>query len=196
MWWGGPRTPTRWRGCGRRTTRSRRAQPVRLAKRTSNLFRPGRRVDAPGLDVSGLDGVISSTSTPTARHRRRAGHVHLRGPRRRDAAARADPARRAAAARRSPSAARSPGSASSRRRSATGCRTSRCWRWTSSPATASVVTAPRPATDLFDAFPNSYGSPRLRHPAADRARAGAGRTSTLRHVRFDDLDALAKTDRR
>jgi FAD/FMN-containing dehydrogenase len=34
-------------------------QPVRLAKRTSNLFRPRARVDAPGLDVSGLDGVIS-----------------------------------------------------------------------------------------------------------------------------------------
>ncbi len=33
-------------------------QPVRLAKRTSNLFRP-RAAAASGLDVSGLDGVIS-----------------------------------------------------------------------------------------------------------------------------------------
>jgi FAD/FMN-containing dehydrogenase len=33
--------------------------PVRLAKKTSNLFRPRARVDTPGLDVSGLDGVIS-----------------------------------------------------------------------------------------------------------------------------------------
>lgn len=33
--------------------------PVRLAKRTSNLFRPRAATDAPGLDVSGLDGVIS-----------------------------------------------------------------------------------------------------------------------------------------
>jgi FAD/FMN-containing dehydrogenase len=32
--------------------------PVRLAKKTSNLFRPRTRNDAPGLDVSGLDGVI------------------------------------------------------------------------------------------------------------------------------------------
>ena len=32
--------------------------PVRLAKRTSNLFRARARTDAPGLDVSGLDGVI------------------------------------------------------------------------------------------------------------------------------------------
>ena len=32
--------------------------PVRLAKKTSNLFRPRSAVDAPGLDVSGLTGVI------------------------------------------------------------------------------------------------------------------------------------------
>ena len=33
--------------------------PVRLAKRTSNLFRPRAATTAPGLDVSGLDGVIA-----------------------------------------------------------------------------------------------------------------------------------------
>ncbi len=33
--------------------------PVRLAKRTSNLFRPRGRPTTPGLDVSGLSGVIS-----------------------------------------------------------------------------------------------------------------------------------------
>ncbi|MCX6406521.1 MAG: FAD-binding oxidoreductase [Propionibacteriales bacterium] len=33
--------------------------PVRLAKRTSNLFRPRAATDAPGLDVSGLDGVVA-----------------------------------------------------------------------------------------------------------------------------------------
>ncbi|QIX27348.1 FAD-binding oxidoreductase [Nocardioides sp. JQ2195] len=32
--------------------------PIRLAKRTSNLFRPRSAAGAPGLDVSGLDGVI------------------------------------------------------------------------------------------------------------------------------------------
>ncbi len=32
--------------------------PVRLAKRTSNLFRTRRRSTTPGLDVSGFDGVI------------------------------------------------------------------------------------------------------------------------------------------
>ncbi|KRF15444.1 FAD-linked oxidase [Nocardioides sp. Soil797] len=34
------------------------AGSVRLAKRTSNLFRPRSANEAPGLDVSGLDGVI------------------------------------------------------------------------------------------------------------------------------------------
>ena len=38
--------------------------PVRLAKRTSNLFRPRSSTDAPGLDVSGLDGVIAVTVDP------------------------------------------------------------------------------------------------------------------------------------
>ena len=33
--------------------------PVRLGKRTSNLFRPRARHDAPGLDVSGLGGVVA-----------------------------------------------------------------------------------------------------------------------------------------
>jgi FAD/FMN-containing dehydrogenase len=34
-------------------------QPVRLAKRTSNLFRPREGLDVPGLDVSELDHVLS-----------------------------------------------------------------------------------------------------------------------------------------
>ena len=33
--------------------------PIRLAKKTSNLFRPRAGNDQPGLDVSGLDGVIA-----------------------------------------------------------------------------------------------------------------------------------------
>lgn len=36
-----------------------RDQPVRLAKRTSNLFRQRAQSNAPGLDVGGLGGVIS-----------------------------------------------------------------------------------------------------------------------------------------
>ncbi|MGE5762641.1 MAG: FAD-binding protein, partial [Mycobacterium leprae] len=33
--------------------------PVRLAKRTSNVFRPRQRTAAPGLDVAMFDGVLS-----------------------------------------------------------------------------------------------------------------------------------------
>ena len=32
--------------------------PIRLAKRTSNLFRPRDAVSAPGLDVAAFDGVL------------------------------------------------------------------------------------------------------------------------------------------
>jgi len=38
-------------------------EPVRLAKRTSNLFRPRSAPRAPGLDVSGLNGVLSVDPT-------------------------------------------------------------------------------------------------------------------------------------
>lgn len=42
-------------------------QPVRLAKRTSNLFRPRVNIDVPGLDVSALDDVIAiDTQSGTA----------------------------------------------------------------------------------------------------------------------------------
>ncbi|EFQ83264.1 FAD binding domain protein [Aeromicrobium marinum DSM 15272] len=42
-------------------------EPVRLAKRTSNLFRPRAATGAPGLDVSGLTGVIAvDTDAATA----------------------------------------------------------------------------------------------------------------------------------
>ena len=42
-------------------------EPVRLSKPTSNLFRPRNRVDQPGLDVSGLRGVMAvDTEAQTA----------------------------------------------------------------------------------------------------------------------------------
>ena len=86
---------------------------------------------------------------------------------------------------------RSPASASSPRRSATACRTSRCSRWTSSPATAR--SSPRgPGDALFDAFPNSYGT--LGYAIRLRIELEpAPAYVALRHVRFADLDALAKT---
>ena len=45
-------------------------EPVRLAKRTSNLFRPRQGSSSPGLDVTGLDAVSPSTRSrapPTCR---------------------------------------------------------------------------------------------------------------------------------
>ena len=46
-------------GCCSSTPTIPAGAPVRLAKRTSNLFRPRERNAAPGLDVSGLDSVLS-----------------------------------------------------------------------------------------------------------------------------------------
>ncbi len=85
---------------------------------------------------------------------------------------------------------RSPGSASSRRRSATACRTSRCWRWTSSPAPATWSPHRRDQhADLFRAFPNSYGtlgySVRLKIELEPVKPFVA-----LRHLRFHSLDDL------
>ena len=192
MWWGGPRTPKRWPGCRRRTTRSRRARPSGWPSAPRTCSAPGPGSDAPGLDVSGLAGVIAVDVAPGRHgHRRRAGHVHLRGPRRRHAAARLHPATSSRSCAASPSVARSPVSASSRRRSATGCRTSRCSRWTCSPAPARSSRT-TPGEDLFDAFPNSYGS--LGYATRLRIRLEQVPAYVdLRHLRFDDLDALAKT---
>ena len=54
-----------------------------------------------------------------------------------------------------------------------------------------VVTT-RPGDDLFDAFPNSYGS--LGYATRLRIELEpAPAYVDLRHLRFDDLDALAKT---
>ena len=129
--------------------------PVRLAKRTSNLFRPRARNAAPGLDVSGLDGVIEVDAeqrtadvqgmctyedlvdatlphgliplvVPAAAH----DHPRRRGDRARH---RVDQLPQRAAAR-------------------VGARDGRVHR------RRRGRDAPGPGEDLFDAFPNSYGS--------------------------------------
>ena len=61
---------------------------VRLAKRTSNLFRPRPRRGGPGLDVKAFDGVIEVDAQRP--HRRRAGYDHLRASGRRHPGPRAD----------------------------------------------------------------------------------------------------------
>ena len=168
--------------------------PVRLAKRTSNLFRPrdaiavarARRLRPRRRDQRRRRGA----------HRRRAGHVHLRGPRRRDPAPRADPDGRA------PAAHDHPGRRGHRPRHRVdlvpqrAARTSRCWRWTCSPAPARCITCTpdNEHADLFATFPNSYGSlgyaTRLRielEPVASHV--------ALRHVRFTDTACPAGRDR-
>ena len=53
-------------------------EPVRLAKQTSNLFRPRSRTASPGLDVSGLDGVIEvDEATATAQVQGMCTYEHL-----------------------------------------------------------------------------------------------------------------------
>ena len=150
----------------------RRPAPVRLAKKTSNLFRPRAATDAPG----------PRRLRPRRRDRRST-------PRRSTAdvqgmctyedlvdatlPARPDPATSSRSCARSRSAARSPASASSRPASATACRTSRCSRWTSSPAPARSSPTPARASRPVRHLPQLLRLARLRHPAADRARAGA-----------------------
>ena len=46
--------------------------------------------------------------------------------------------------------------------------------------------------DLFRTFPNSYGSPRLRAPGCASSSSRCTPYVALRHVRFDDLDALRR----
>ena len=182
-------TNGRWTRCGGPTPRCPPARPVRLAKRTSNLFRPrsaprtaGPRRERPDRGARGRRGRAD---------RRRAGHVHVRGPGRRDAAARADAAGRAAVAHDHAGRRGDRARASSRRRSATGCRTSRCSRWTSSPARArSSRPDPTASTPTCSpAFPNSLGS--LGYATRLRIELQpVGRYVALRNVRFTRLEEL------
>src|SRR3954454_14974350 len=195
---GGPSDVVGWAGHSEAVARLRASYdaipvgaPVRLAKRTSNLFRSRTRSDVPGLDVSGLGGVVSvdvhADGTATAdvqgmcTYERLVdvtlprGWIPLVVP---------------------------------QLRSITlgGAVTGLGIEYTSFrnglphesvlemdvlTGDGAVVTT-RPGDDLFDAFPNSYGS--LGY--ATRIRIELERAPglvDLRHLRFDDLDALAKT---
>ncbi len=94
--WAGISTTQPSSGCVRRTPRCRPARRSGWPRTRPTCSGPGSRAEQPGLDVSGLDR--RDRDRPGRADRRRAGHVHLRAPRRRHAAARADPAGRAAAA--------------------------------------------------------------------------------------------------
>jgi FAD/FMN-containing dehydrogenase len=165
--------------------------PVRLAKRTSNLFRVRSGADTPGLDVSDLDGVVAvdvaADGTATAdvqgvcTYERLVDVTLPRGwmplvvPQLRSITL--------------GGAVTGLGIESTSFRN--GLPHESVLEMDVLTGDGQVVTT-RPGDDLFDAFPNSYGS--LGYATRLRIRLEKAPAHVdLRHVRFDDLDALAKT---
>ena len=163
-------------------------QTVRLAKKTSNLFRPRTATDAPGLDVSGLGGVISiDDQASTADVQGMCTYEHLvdatlpRGfipyvvPQLRTITL--------------GGAVSGLGIESTSFRS--GLPHESVVEMDIFTGAGEVVTT-GPGDDLFDTFPNSYGS--LGY--ATRLRIKLEKVPSyvsLRHVRFDDAGLLSKT---
>lgn len=163
-------------------------EPVRLAKQTSNLFRPRQAVRTPGLDVAGLTGVIEVDAASltaevqgmctyedlvdaTLPH----GLVPLVVPQLRTITL--------------GGAVAGLGIESTSFRS--GLPHESVFEMDVLTGAGEVVTC-APGDDLFDTFPNSYGS--LGY--ATRLRIALERVPTyvaLRHVRFDDATLLATT---
>jgi len=162
--------------------------PVRLAKKTSNLFRPRARTATKGLDVSGLDGVIEvDVEARTADVQGMCTYEHLV-----DATLPHGlipyvvPQLKTITL---GGAVTGLGIESTSFRN--GLPHESVEEMDIFTGSGEVVTT-RPGEDLFDTFPNSYGSlgyaTRLRirlEPVPDRVE--------LRHVRFDDAGLLAKT---
>jgi FAD/FMN-containing dehydrogenase len=162
-------------------------EPVRLAKRTTNLFRARSATEAPGLDVSGLDGVIEvDPSSRTAEVQGMCtyedlvdatlphGLIPLVVPQLRTITL--------------GGAVTGLGIESTSFRS--GLPHESVLEMDVFTGAGEVVTT-RPGDDLFDTFPNSYGSlgyaTRLRIELEEVPPYVA-----LRHVRFDDAGLLAK----
>ena len=161
--------------------------PVRLAKRTSNLFRARTATHAPGLDVSGLDGVVAiDTDARTAdvqgmctyealvdatlKH----GLIPLVVPQLRTITL--------------GGAVTGLGIESTSFRN--GLPHESVLEMDVLTGAGEVLTV-RPGDDLFDTFPNSYGS--LGYATRIRIELEAVPAFVaLRHVRFGDLDTLAK----
>jgi FAD/FMN-containing dehydrogenase len=166
-------------------------QPVRLAKRTSNLFRARSSTRAPGLDVSGLGGVVAvdtgaGTGTATADVQGMCTYEDLVDvtlplglipyvvPQLRSITL--------------GGAVTGLGIESTSFRN--GLPHESVLEMDVLTGDGRVVTT-RPGEDLFDAFPNSYGS--LGYATRLRIRLEQVPAYVdLRHVRFDDLDSLAK----
>ena len=165
--------------------------PVRLTKRTSNLFRARSALSAPGLDVSGLTGVVSldvaADGTATADVQGMCTYedlVDVTLPR--GFIPRVVPQLRSITL---GGAVTGLGIESTSFRN--GLPHESVVEMDVLTGAGAVVTT-RPGEDLFDAFPNSYGSlgyaTRLRI-LLEKAPAYVD----LRHLRFDDLEGLAKT---
>ncbi len=165
--------------------------PVRLAKRTTNLFRARSAVSAPGLDVSGLTGVVAldvaADGTATADVQGMCtyedlvdatlprGWIPLVVPQLRSITL--------------GGAVTGLGIESTSFRN--GLPHESVLEMDVLTGDGQVVRT-TPGEDLFDAFPNSYGS--LGYATRLRIRLErAPEHVDLRHLRFDDLDALAKT---
>ncbi|WP_139978378.1 FAD-binding oxidoreductase [Nocardioides litoris] len=163
-------------------------QPVRLAKRTTNLFRQRTQTSAPGLDVSGLTGVIEvDPGTRTAEVQGMCtyedlvdatlaqGLIPLVVPQLRTITL--------------GGAVTGLGIESTSFRN--GLPHESVLEMDVFTGAGEVVTT-RPGEELFDAFPNSYGSlgyaTRLRIELEPVPAYAA-----LRHVRFDDAALLTKT---
>ena len=164
---------------------------VRLAKRTSNLFRARSKVDVPGLDVAGLSGVVSvdvaADGSATADVQGMCTYEDLvdvtlaRGfvpyvvPQLRSITL--------------GGAVTGLGIESTSFRN--GLPHESVLEMDVFTGAGEVVTT-TPGEDLFDAFPNSYGS--LGYATRLRIRLEkAPAYVDLRHLRFTDLDVLAKT---
>ena len=162
--------------------------PVRLAKRTSNLFRPRAQHATPGLDVSGLDGVIAvDVESRTAEVQGMCTYEHLvEATLPHGLIPYVVPQLKTITL---GGAVTGLGIESTSFRS--GLPHESVEEMDVFTGAGEVVTT-RPGEDLFDTFPNSYGSlgyaTRLRirlEPVPDEVE--------LRHVRFDDAGLLAKT---
>jgi FAD/FMN-containing dehydrogenase len=162
--------------------------PVRLAKRTSNLFRPRAKAQGKGLDVSGLDGVIEiDVAGRTAQVQGMCTYEALV-----DATLPHGlmpyvvPQLRTITL---GGAVSGLGIESTSFRN--GLPHESVLEMDVFTGSGEVVTT-RPGEELFDAFPNSYGSLGYATRLQIRLEAVPSHVE-LRHVRFDDAALLAKT---
>lgn len=162
--------------------------PVRLAKRTTNLFRARASTDAPGLDVSGLGGVIEVDAA--------AGTADVQGMCTYEDLVDATlaygmipyvvPQLRTITL---GGAVTGMGIESTSFRN--GMPHESVLEMDILTGSGEIVTT-RPGEDLFDTFPNSYGSLGYATRLKIKLEKVPGYVA-LRHVRFDDLGLLTKT---